>query len=232
MQRAMAALMALLVLCFSLMASAGSRELTEYAHKLLETGYLPQTPVLSLAVDWTANPPALYAGTLAGVYTSVNRGAHWTVFGTGLPNTAVAALVLQNGILAAATANNLSSDNPAAYKTEFVPFYSDYDHPAVFWIMNGWNDFQYNMAAGATTCGACYWWLPAGNSGPSQYEFWDGYASQNIYDPQGTGGCTNVAPPNDPPKVSPVFCMSRAGSCGANATDRSPLPVMEPNWAV
>ena len=37
------------------------------------------------------------------------------------------------------------------------PYKSDYDHPTVFWIMNGWNDFQYNMAAGAGTCGACYW---------------------------------------------------------------------------
>ena len=31
--------------------------------------------------------------------------------------------------------------------------------------MNGWNDFQYNMAAGARRCGACYWLLPGYNSG-------------------------------------------------------------------
>ena len=29
--------------------------------------------------------------------------------------------------------------------------------PSVFWITNGWNDFQGNMAAGAGMCGVCYW---------------------------------------------------------------------------
>src|SRR5262249_29099578 len=37
------------------------------------------------------------------------------------------------------------------------PYHSDFNHPSVFWIMNGWNDFVGNMAAGAGTCGACYW---------------------------------------------------------------------------
>ena len=31
--------------------------------------------------------------------------------------------------------------------------------------MNGWNDFQYNMAAGAGACGAGYWLVPGANSG-------------------------------------------------------------------
>jgi G8 domain len=61
-----------------------------------------------------------------------------------------------------------------------MPYSSDVNHPSVFWISNGWNEFQYNMAAGAATCGACYWWVPAGNSGPSQYEHWDSYASLQI----------------------------------------------------
>jgi hypothetical protein len=61
-----------------------------------------------------------------------------------------------------------------------MPYSSDVNHPTVFWISNGWNDFEYNMAAGAATCGACYWWLPAGDSGASQYEHWDSYASQQI----------------------------------------------------
>jgi hypothetical protein len=34
--------------------------------------------------------------------------------------------------------------------TNVVPYHSDYRQPAVFWIMNGWNDFEYNMAAGRT----------------------------------------------------------------------------------
>jgi hypothetical protein len=58
-----------------------------------------------------------------------------------------------------------------------VPFYTDYDHPTVFWIMNGWNDFEYNMAAGAGTCGACYWLVPGANSGPSRRMTWESYAS-------------------------------------------------------
>ena len=52
------------------------------------------------------------------------------------------------GILAAKFQNNL-----AALATDAIPFYSDIDHPTMFWIMNGWNDFEYNMAAGAGTCG-------------------------------------------------------------------------------
>jgi hypothetical protein len=79
------------------------------------------------------------------------------------------------GILASNQANN-----PPFAPADYMPYRSDYNHPTVFWITNGWNDFEYNFAAGAATCGACYWWLPAGNSGPSQYEYWEGYASQQI----------------------------------------------------
>ena len=60
---------------------------------------------------------------------------------------------------------------------EVVPFHSDYDHPSIFWIMNTWNDFRYNVAVGAGTCGVCYWTLPATNSGYSVYETWDSYAA-------------------------------------------------------
>lgn len=76
-------------------------------------------------------------------------------------------------------ADNTPRD-PATHNDDYMPFRSDYNHPVVFWITNGWNDFQYNMAAGAASCGACYWWLPASNSGASQYETWDSYASQQI----------------------------------------------------
>ena len=47
---------------------------------------------------------------------------------------------------------------------EAFPYRSDYDHPAVYWITNGWNDFQGNMAAGAGACGMSYWLVPAWNS--------------------------------------------------------------------
>ena len=70
--------------------------------------------------------------------------------------------------------------NPPFAPGDYMPYRSDYNHPTIFWITNGWNDFEYNFAAGAATCGACYWWLPAGNSGPSQYQYWEGYASQQI----------------------------------------------------
>jgi len=61
-----------------------------------------------------------------------------------------------------------------------LPIYSDSQNPSVFWIMNGMNDFQYNMAAGAAACGACYWLLPGGISGSSQTEKWYGYAGEQV----------------------------------------------------
>ena len=57
------------------------------------------------------------------------------------------------------------------------PYNSDFSQPTVFWIMNGWNDFQYNMAAGAGACGVCYWLVPGANSGWSKDKKWESYAS-------------------------------------------------------
>ena len=69
-----------------------------------------------------------------------------------------------------------------------VPFSTDMDHPTPFWIMNGWNDFQYNMAAGAGACGMCYWLTPGGNGGDSRYEYWTSYsAEQQVTQPNGGG---------------------------------------------
>lgn len=61
---------------------------------------------------------------------------------------------------------------------EHVPFHTDIDHPTDFWIMNGWNDFQYNMAAGAGSCGACYWLVAGANSTMSRNETWAGYSAE------------------------------------------------------
>jgi G8 domain len=72
-------------------------------------------------------------------------------------------------------------DNPNARcgtPQEQVPYHSDIDHPTVFWIMNGWNDFEYNMADGAGTCGFCYWLVPGYISGHSRMVHWDGYAAE------------------------------------------------------
>ena len=67
------------------------------------SGMLPAAPVLSLAIDFTMTPTVLYAGTIAGVYSSPDNSGSWAVFGTGLPNTAVSALSLQGNILTAGT---------------------------------------------------------------------------------------------------------------------------------
>jgi hypothetical protein len=55
---------------------------------------------------------------------------------------------------------------------------SDLIHPTLFWALNGWNDFENNMAAGAETCGVCYWMVPGNISGMSRFMFWTGYASE------------------------------------------------------
>ena len=73
--------------------------------------------------------------------------------------------------------------NPDAIGVDNFPYYSDSNNPAVFWITNGWNDFEYNAAFGAQTCGACYWFVPAAISGLSQTEKWYGYAGEQ----QGVG---------------------------------------------
>ncbi|MGH7779240.1 MAG: G8 domain-containing protein [Candidatus Binataceae bacterium] len=67
---------------------------------------------------------------------------------------------------------------PSGYSD--LAHYADSQNPSVFWIMNGMNDFQYNMAAGAATCGACYWFVPGAISGPSQTEKWFGYAGEQV----------------------------------------------------
>jgi cell migration-inducing and hyaluronan-binding protein len=89
------------------------------------------------------------------------------------------------GILAAA------EPPPPAGAPDQVPYSTDVVHPTSFWIMNGWNDFEYNMAAGATGCGMCYWLTPGGNSGNSRYEYWGtGYAAEQQVDTQSRYGTT------------------------------------------
>ena len=74
---------------------------------------------------------------------------------------------------------------------DVVPYHTDWDHPTVFWIMNGWNDFENNMADGAGTCGVCYWLLPGINSGGSRSMNWTSYASeQQLPDHLTDGGTT------------------------------------------
>jgi cell migration-inducing and hyaluronan-binding protein len=63
-----------------------------------------------------------------------------------------------------------------------LPYRSDVEHPTIFWITNGWNDFIGNMAAGAGTCGAAYWLVPVANMNMTEVskykagQTWLGYA--------------------------------------------------------
>ncbi len=104
------------------------------------------------------------------------------------------------GVFARAAVANVQNDRsvpgilaaPGQPGAENPPYHSDWDHPSVFWIMNGWNEFQYNFASSAGTCGVCYWLLPGGISGPSQYEYFEGYAGQQVVS-QGRAGYESAA---------------------------------------
>ncbi len=84
--------------------------------------------------------------------------------------------------------------DPVVLKTENVPFYSDYDHPSIFWIMNAWNRFEGNMAVGASGCGVCYWMLPGGVSGHSRDQQWEGYAVLQMGSPNNTADRAGYTP--------------------------------------
>lgn len=71
--------------------------------------------------------------------------------------------------------------------TQYTRYTSDVEHPSVFWIPNGWNDFQYNVAAGAGSCGMCYWLVPMEVSGHSQHQSWSGYAAEQFNPNTGPG---------------------------------------------
>ena len=64
---------------------------------------LPAAPIFSMAIDYTASPAVMYAGTIAGVYGSSDGGATWVLYGAGLPNTVVSSLSLQGTTLTAGT---------------------------------------------------------------------------------------------------------------------------------
>lgn len=90
------------------------------------------------------------------------------------------------GVLARAAVDNVQNPrkvpgilaaNANLQNGNLLTAYSDYTQPTVFWFTNGWNDLEYNMAAGATACGACYWPINAAISGPSRRQKWFSYAS-------------------------------------------------------
>src|SRR5262249_44348311 len=55
---------------------------------------LPDVPVNAFAVD-PLNSNSLYAGTDIGVFNSIDGGANWAAYGSGLPRVAVFDLNLQ-----------------------------------------------------------------------------------------------------------------------------------------
>ena len=57
---------------------------------------LTNTAIRALAID-PSNPNVLYAGTGAGVFTSVDGGGSWIALDAGLTNTAIRALVIDPG---------------------------------------------------------------------------------------------------------------------------------------
>ncbi len=110
-------------------------------------------------------------------YMSIGHG-YYLEDGTEINNK----LYSNIGILARSAADNVQNPRKvpgilsAATGPPF-PFQSDWVHPTVFWFMNGWNDFEYNMAAGAGACGACYWPVLGSISTHSKDLKWDSYAS-------------------------------------------------------
>ncbi len=72
----------------------------------------------------------------------------------------------------------LLADSSSTSNMSSPRYGSDISMPTAFWITNGWNDFQGNMAAGAGMCGVCYWQLSAAISGPARGETWESYAGE------------------------------------------------------
>ncbi len=69
------------------------------------SGDLPNLPTNTIVLDAGVTPSLLYIGTDSGVFSSMDMGAHWSVFGVGLPNAQVVDLKLNLNlnILAAGT---------------------------------------------------------------------------------------------------------------------------------
>ena len=120
-------------------------------------------------------------------YLSIGHG-FYLEDGTETGNVLIANL----GVMARGSINNEQNPrkvpgilshghHPELKNDDETPYNTDADHPTVFWISNGWNSFGYNVAAGANSCGVCYWFLPAANSGMSRFEHWDYYSAEQEY---------------------------------------------------
>jgi hypothetical protein len=116
-------------------------------------------------------------------YLSIGHG-YYLEDGTEINNQLHANIGIYARSAAEIDAQTPQRDNPrqvpgilSASSGAPFPYQSDWVHPTVFWIMNGWNAFEGNMAAGAGACGACYWPVLGSISGDSKAMTWDSYAS-------------------------------------------------------
>lgn len=107
---------------------------------------------------------------------------------------------------------------------DVFPFHSDYDHPSIFWLTNGWNDLRYNVAVGAGTCGACYWMPPSVISGPSVYETWDSYASMQTNGRGGVAPIDNFVGNSCSTAMNSLETVSNTGQCLGVTSADNPIP--------
>jgi hypothetical protein len=123
------------------------------------SGDLPDVPVNAVAVDWSATPPALYAGTDAGVLSSTDGGSTWATYGTGLPPVVVMDLQIDtvSATLIAATHGRGAYTIPVA---SFVPNPGRTSFSA--------SNFSVNESAGTATISVT---RTGGTSNPASVDF-------------------------------------------------------------
>jgi hypothetical protein len=110
-----------------------------------------------------------------------------------------------------------------------IKFGSDKSTPSVFWITNGWNDFQGNMAAGAAFCGVCYWEVPASMSGHSRHQDWESYASEQTAGRFGRSPLKNFDGNYCTSTMTAFSTVGHAQDCpGVGPPDNNVVPVPNP----
>jgi len=81
-------------------------------------GKIPSPPALNLVRDMATDGSVLYAGGSGGVYSTSDRGAHWTIMTNGLTDTNVTKLGLIGNVLHVGTAKGnvfSTSDNGVSW---------------------------------------------------------------------------------------------------------------------
>lgn len=113
--------------------------------------------------------------------------------------------------------------------SDSMPYKSDYNHPTIFWIMNGWNDFRDNLAVGAGTCGVCYWLVPGANSGMSSQMKWTSYASmQTTVDRAGMTPLKSFEGNMCSTAMTSFQTVTETTGCTGVQTSNGPFPTLKP----